>query len=150
MLAPNVAHRRTGAQRGVSPCWRKIWAFAIQAPNMGHRRTSAQRGALPYRNPYGASLYSRPVGYPTPVGDHLHKAFGEIHGLVLSMIDSFIHMQTQMVIFNGRKFIQTVLDCSVSQGSISPVLFLLHTADITNIALRHGFSVLSFVNDTQL
>ena len=82
--------------------------------------------------------------------DRLCTAFG-IRGSVLSWINSFISVRTQTVIFNGTQSTQSVLDCRVPQGSVlGPVLFLLYTADVTNIDQRHGVGAHSYADDIQL
>jgi len=46
---------------------------------------------------------------------------------------------------------ESVVTCDVPQGSVlGPILFLLYTADVTNIALRCGLDVHSYADDTHL
>ena len=86
----------------------------------------------------------------TILSDRLCTSFG-IRGSVLSWINSFISVRMQTVIFKGIQSTQSVLDCGVSQGGVlGPVLFLLYTADVTNIAQRHGISAYSYADDMQL
>ena len=55
---------------------------------------------------------------------------------------------TQTVIFSGMQSTGSVLNYGISWGDIvGPVLFLLYTADVTNIAHRHGLSAHSYVDD---
>ena len=77
--------------------------------------------------------------------DRLRTAFG-IRGFVLSWFNSFISVRTQTVIFNGTETSRSVPDCGVTQGSVlGHVLFLLYTADVTNIAQRHRQTTHSFI-----
>ena len=78
----------------------------------------------------------------------LHTAFG-IRGSVLSSINSFICVQTQIVLFSGAQSTRSLLDC-VPQGRVLGLMLFLHyTADVTNIAQRHGIGAHSYADDTQ-
>ena len=82
--------------------------------------------------------------------DRLHTAF-EIRRSVLSWINTFSCLRTQTDIFSSTQSTRSVLDCGVPQGSVLvPVLFLLYTADVTNIAQRHDIGAHSYTDDTQL
>ena len=82
--------------------------------------------------------------------DRLHTAIG-IRVSVLSVINSFICVRTQTVIFNGTQSTRSVPDGVVPQGSVrGPVLFVFYTADVTNIAQRHGMGAHLYTDDTQL
>ena len=71
---------------------------------------------------------------------------------VLSWILSFISQQTQIVSFKGQqKSTKSAVVCDVPQGTVlGPVLFLLYTADVIEIARRHGIIPHSYADDTQL
>ena len=82
--------------------------------------------------------------------DRLEQSFG-IHGRVLSWIKSFLHGRTQSVSCGGQQSSKSTLVCGVPQGSVlGPILFLIYCADVILIALRHGFRVHSYADDTQL
>ena len=82
--------------------------------------------------------------------NHLQTSFG-IRGKVLSWILSFISRRTQTVSFNGKQSTKSVVVCGVPQGSVmGPVMFLLHAADMIEIARRHGITPHSYADDTQL
>jgi len=80
----------------------------------------------------------------------LSTAFG-IRSTVLSWIKSFLEERTQTVVFAGQQSGRSLVSCGVPQGSVlGPILFLLYTADVIEIARRHGLGVHSYADDTQL
>lgn len=82
--------------------------------------------------------------------DRLQSAFA-IRGSVIDWIQSFITNRSQTVSFAGDVSTESVVTCGVPQGSVlGPILFLLYTADVTNIALRCGLNVHSYADDTHL
>ena len=82
--------------------------------------------------------------------DCLKRAFG-LRGLVLEWIKSFLFKRTQSVLLNGTRSIKSELKCGVPQGSVlGSIQFLLYTADVMQIADRHGLSAHSYADDTQL
>ena len=82
--------------------------------------------------------------------NRLSGTFG-INGLVLSWLVSFLSNRTQYVAFNGSVSTTTNLECGVPQGSVlGPLLFVLYTADIVEIAASFGVSVHCYADDIQL
>jgi len=82
--------------------------------------------------------------------DRLQSAFA-IRGSVIDWIQSFIMNRSQTVSFAGDVSTESVVTCGVPQDSVlGPILFLLYTADVTNIALRCGLNVHSYPDDTHL
>ena len=82
--------------------------------------------------------------------DRLERAFG-LRGLVLEWDKSLLFKRTQSVLLNGSRSTQSELQCGVPQGSVpGQILFLLYTADVMQIADRHGLSARSYLDDTQL
>jgi len=82
--------------------------------------------------------------------DRLQSAFA-IRGSVIDWIQSFIMNRSQTVSFAGDVSTKSVITCGVPQGSVlGPILFLLYTADFTNITLRCGLDVHSHADDTHL
>jgi hypothetical protein len=80
----------------------------------------------------------------------LQASFG-IDGTALEWIGSFLTGRTQAVAFQGVISAYKLLRFGVPQGSVlGPLLFLLYTADVASVALRHGVSVHSYADDTQL
>ena len=62
----------------------------------------------------------------------------------------FLFKRTQSVLMSGTRSTQSELQCGISQGSVlGPILFL-YTADVMQIADRHGLSAHSYADDTQL
>ena len=80
----------------------------------------------------------------------LSASFG-IQSKVLSWIESFLYGRTQTVQFAGKHSKCSPVSCGVPQGSVlGPILFLLYTADVIEIADRHNLGVHSYADDTQL
>ena len=53
--------------------------------------------------------------------------------------------------FNEKQSTKSAVVCGVSHGSVlGPVLFQLYTADVIEIARRHGVTPHSYANDTQI
>jgi len=82
--------------------------------------------------------------------DRLHHAFG-FYGDVLSWITSFVTGRTQRVRVGSQYSKCFAVQYGVPQGNVlGPILFWLYTADVLVIAARHGVSVHSYAEDTQL
>jgi hypothetical protein len=82
--------------------------------------------------------------------DRLRNSFG-LRGTVLSWIASFIHERKQTVCSAGQHSASSIVTCGVPQGSVlGPILFLMYTADVLEIARRHGVGAHSYADDTQL
>jgi len=82
--------------------------------------------------------------------DCLQSAF-TIRGSVIDWNQSFIMNRSQTVSFASDVSAESVVICGVPQGSVlGPILFLLYTANVTNIALCCGLNVHSYADDTHL
>jgi hypothetical protein len=80
----------------------------------------------------------------------LQTSFG-MDGKALGWIGSFLTGRTQAVSYQGVTSGYNLLRFGVPQGSVlGPLLFLLYTADVASVAHRHGVSVHSYADDTQL
>ena len=67
----------------------------------------------------------------------LNLSFG-ISGPVLKWLESFVRGRSQTVVLNGELAPTTQLQYGVSLGSVlGPLLFILYTADICEIAKSH-------------
>ena len=67
----------------------------------------------------------------------LQTAF-RIKETALSWIQSFLNRRTQMVTVAGKCSRRSVVSCGVQQGSVlGPLIFLLYTADVIDIARHH-------------
>ena len=80
----------------------------------------------------------------------LHDTF-YIESMALSWLASFLSERTQYVSFNASASDVTTLDCGVAKGSeLGPLMFVLFTADVTQIAAQFGVSVHCYADDIQL
>jgi len=70
---------------------------------------------------------------------------------VLAWFRSYLSGRTFRVIFSSSTSSIVYIVCSVPQGSVlGPLLFVVYTADLEDIAEKHGVSVHTFADDTQL
>ena len=77
----------------------------------------------------------------------LYYTYG-IGGTVLEWLHSFLTGRTQVVNFAGEHSSPLTLTCCVPQGSaVSPLLFILYTADVVRIAQSFGVSVHSYADE---
>jgi hypothetical protein len=72
-------------------------------------------------------------------------------GKALDWFSSFLNERKLVVTFNSVTSRSCTIDSGVPQGSVlGPLLFVLYTADVQNIAHRWGFDIQSYADDTQL
>ena len=82
--------------------------------------------------------------------ERLRLTYG-ICGTVLEWIKSFLTDRTQTVSFAGFMSNTVKLSCGVPQGSVlGPILFLLYTADVLEIAAKYNISIHCYADDIQL
>jgi len=80
----------------------------------------------------------------------LDRQFG-LRGTVLAWFRPYLSGRTFRVIFSSSTSSIVYIVCSVPQGSVlGTLLFVVYTADLEDIAEKHGVSVHAFADDTQL
>jgi len=71
--------------------------------------------------------------------------------VVLIWLKSYLSDRSYTVIYAGYTSGKVLIICSVPQGSVlEPLLFVLYTSDISDVAARHSLKPHSFADDTQL
>ena len=72
----------------------------------------------------------------------LQTSFG---GAAMSWFSSFLRDRTQTAVINSQRSKTSLVTSGVPQGSVlSPILYLLYTADIGLIAEKHGINFHSY------
>ncbi len=80
----------------------------------------------------------------------LRSKFG-LTGTVLNWIFSFLSDRTQYISYNGNVSPKVNVTCGVPQGSVlGPLLFILYTSEILEIAAAHGVTIHCYADDIQL
>lgn len=80
----------------------------------------------------------------------LNRNFG-VHGNVLKWFKSYLSDRSFSVSIGKSKSSKCYLRIGVPQGSIlGPILFILYTKDLVEIAKQHGFNIHLYADDTQL
>ncbi len=80
----------------------------------------------------------------------LHDDIG-IRGLCLQWFESYLHDRCQSVCIRGESSPEARLDFGVPQGSVlGPIVFILYTGPIEDIARRHGLQAHFYADDSQL
>jgi len=71
--------------------------------------------------------------------------------VVMGWIQSFLTNRTQQVSFNGQLSSKQSLLFGVPQGStLGPLLYLLYTAELEQLILRHGLHIHQYDDDNQV
>jgi hypothetical protein len=80
----------------------------------------------------------------------LERQFG-VCGRALDWFQSYSTGRIYCVVFGGSKSSVIHVTCSVPQGSVlGPLLFILYTADLADLASTFGVNLHAFADDTQL
>jgi len=80
----------------------------------------------------------------------LERQFG-IRGVVLQWFRSYLHGRSYRVIYGGSTSAVIIIVCSVPQGSVlGPRLFIMYTADLSEVVKQHDVNIHVFADDTQL
>ena len=80
----------------------------------------------------------------------LERQFG-LRGIVLDWFRSYLSGRTFRVVLSGCSSTIIYIVCSVPQGSVlGPLLFIVYTADLADVAEKHGVFLHAFADDTQL
>ena len=79
----------------------------------------------------------------------LERQFG-IHGVALEWFRSYLHGRSYRVIYGGSTSAMVYVVCSVPQGSVlGPRLFIMYTADLSEVVKKHDVNIHAFADDTQ-
>ena len=80
----------------------------------------------------------------------LERQFG-LCDTVLEWFRSYLCGRSFRVLYGGSVSYIVHILCSVPQGSVlGPRMFILYSADLVDIAEKHGVTIHSFADDTQL
>ena len=82
--------------------------------------------------------------------DRLQFSYG-FEGAVLGWFRSYLTGRSQCIRYNGVQSESVPVLYGVPQGSVlGPVLFILYSADVIDIATKHGFFAHSYADDLQI
>jgi hypothetical protein len=82
--------------------------------------------------------------------ERLRRSFG-FSGVALDWLSSYLSGRTECVQRGSCRSSTTTLVCGVPQGSVlGPVLFILYTADLPSLVVRHGLQPHLYADDTQV
>ena len=82
--------------------------------------------------------------------DRLQFSYG-FEGAVLGWFRSYLTGRSQYIRYNGVQSVSAPVLYGVPQGSVlGPVLFILYSADVIDIATKHGFFAHSYADDLQI
>ena len=72
-------------------------------------------------------------------------------GVALAWLSSYLSGRTECVQRSSSRSSMTTLVCGVPQGSVlGPVLFIMYTADLPSLVVRHGLQPHLYAYDTQV
>ena len=80
----------------------------------------------------------------------LQRSFG-IEDCALAWFSSYLSDRSYCVVYGGVSSQLIYVMCSVPQGSVlGPLLFILYTAELAELAYKYGVMLHAFADDTQL